>query len=229
MGQKKVNELKVGSIITYINLIISTIIPLLYTPIMLRILGQEEYGLYSLSNSVISYLTLLNFGFGTAIIRFISKFRIEGDHDKIEGVTGLILSIYGIIAIIVCIVGFLLTKGTGLFFGTGLTVNEIQRLKVLMVIMTVSTAISFPVSVLSSVSVAYEKYIFRKMVDMITTIATPILNLIVLFLGYASIGLAMIGLGIQLIYGIIFIWYCKQKLNVVPRFKDMPFYLIKKI
>ena len=36
MGQKKVNELKVGSIITYINLIISTIIPLLYTPIMLR-------------------------------------------------------------------------------------------------------------------------------------------------------------------------------------------------
>ena len=84
---------------------------------MLRILGQEEYGLYSLSNSVISYLTLLNFGFGTAIIRFISKFRIEGNHDKIEGVTGLILSIYGIIAIIVCIVGFLLTKGTGLFFG----------------------------------------------------------------------------------------------------------------
>ena len=83
MGQKKVNELKVGSIITYINLIISTIIPLLYTPIMLRILGQEEYGLYSLSNSVISYLTLLNLGFGTAIIRFISKFRIEGDHDKI--------------------------------------------------------------------------------------------------------------------------------------------------
>ena len=66
----------------------------------------------------------------------------------------MILSIYGIIAIIVCIVGFLLTKGTGLFFGTGLTVNEIQRLKVLMVIMTVSTAISFPVSVLSSVSVA---------------------------------------------------------------------------
>ena len=46
MGQKKVNELKVGSIITYINLIISTIIPLLYTPVMLRILGQEEYGLY---------------------------------------------------------------------------------------------------------------------------------------------------------------------------------------
>lgn len=227
--ERKINELKIGSIITYINLIISTIIPLLYTPIMLRILGQEEYGLYSLSNSVISYLTLLNFGFGNAVIRFISKFRVEGDHEKIEGVTGLILSIYGIIAIVVCIVGFGLTKGTGLFFGTGLTSSEIQRLKILMIIMTVSTAISFPVSILSSVSIAYEKYVFRKMVDMVATIATPILNLAVLFMGYASVGLAMIGLIIQIIYGIIFIWYCKKKLNVMPRFKNMPFYMLKEI
>lgn len=229
MESKKINELKIGSIMTYINLIISTIIPLLYTPIMLRILGQAEYGLYSLSNSVISYLSLLNFGFGTAIIRFISKFRVEGNHEKIEGVTGLILSIYGIIAIIVCVIGFSLTNGTGLFFGTGLTTNEIQRLKVLMIIMTISTALSFPVSILSSVSVAYEKYIFRKMVDMVATIAAPILNLVVLFMGYASVGLAMIGLMTQIIYGVIFIWYCKQKLNVVPRFKNMPFYMIKEI
>ena len=110
---------------------------------MLRILGQEEYGLYSLSNSVISYLTLLNFGFGSAIIRFISKFRVEGDHEKIEGITGLILSLYGIIAIIVCIVGFVLTKGTGLFFGTGLTSAEIGKLKILMIIMTVSTCLLY--------------------------------------------------------------------------------------
>lgn len=227
--KRNINELKIGSIITYINLIISTIIPLLYTPIMLRILGQEEYGLYSLSNSVISYLTLLNFGFGNAVIRFITKFRVEGDHEKIEGVTGLIISIYGIIAIIVCIVGFGLTKGTGLFFGAGLTGTEINRLKILMVIMTLSTAISFPVSILSSVSIAYEKYIFRKMVDMVATIATPILNIVVLYMGYASIGLAMIGLIIQIIYGIIFIWYCKEKLNVVPKFKNMPFDMMKEI
>ncbi len=227
--KRNINELKIGSIITYINLIISTIIPLLYTPIMLRILGQKEYGLYSLSNSVISYLTLLNFGFGTAIIRFISKFRVEGNHEKIEGITGLILFIYGIIAVVVCILGFLLTKGTGLFFGVGLNSSEIQRLKILMIIMTVSTAISFPVSVLSSVSVAYEKYIFRKMVDMVATIAAPILNLIVLVMGYASIGLAMIGLMTQVVYGIIFIWYCKQKLNVVPCFKNMPLNMTKEI
>ena len=64
---------------------------------------------------------------------------------------------------------------------------------------------------------------------MVVTIATPILNLVVLFMGYASVGLAMIGLLTQVVYGVIFIWYCKQKLNVVPRFKNMPFYMLKEV
>ncbi|MCI5868277.1 MAG: hypothetical protein MR224_02015 [Dorea sp.] len=68
------NELKAGALLSYVNLGFSCIIPLLYTPIMLSILGQSEYGLYSLSNSVISYLSLLNFGMGTAVTRYITKF-----------------------------------------------------------------------------------------------------------------------------------------------------------
>ena len=74
---KNINELKAGSIITYINLIISTIIPLLYTPIMLRMLGKAEYGLYGIANSVIGYLTLLNFGLGSAVNRYVIKFKVE--------------------------------------------------------------------------------------------------------------------------------------------------------
>lgn len=53
-----INQKKVGVLLSYVNLAISTIIPFFYTPIMLAILGQSEYGLYSLSNSVISYLSL---------------------------------------------------------------------------------------------------------------------------------------------------------------------------
>ena len=38
------SQLKSGVILSYINLAIGTIIPFVYTPIMLRILGQSEYG-----------------------------------------------------------------------------------------------------------------------------------------------------------------------------------------
>lgn len=56
----KVNQLRVGALLSYVNLAIGSIIPMIYTPIMLRILGQAEYGLYSLSNSIVGYLSLLN-------------------------------------------------------------------------------------------------------------------------------------------------------------------------
>ena len=51
------NELRSGVIISYINLAISSILPFIYTPIMLGMLGQSEYGLYSLAQSVVSYLS----------------------------------------------------------------------------------------------------------------------------------------------------------------------------
>ena len=45
---------------------------------MLRMMGQSEYGLYSLVASVVAYLTVLDLGFGNAIVRYTAKFRAEG-------------------------------------------------------------------------------------------------------------------------------------------------------
>mgnify|MGYP002148940869 FL=1 len=73
------NELKSGVILSYINLGLGTVIPFIYTPIMLRMLGQAEYGLFSLASSAVSYLSLLSFGFGSTIIRYISKLGIPVD------------------------------------------------------------------------------------------------------------------------------------------------------
>ena len=68
----KINQLKAGSLLSYVTLAVSCIIPILYTPVMLSILGQNAYGLYALTNSVVSYLGLLNFGMGSAVIRYVT-------------------------------------------------------------------------------------------------------------------------------------------------------------
>lgn len=72
------NQIKAGAILNYVIIGLNTLVGLLYTPFMLRCLGQNEYGLYSLVASVIAYLTILDFGFGNAIIRYTAKFRAEG-------------------------------------------------------------------------------------------------------------------------------------------------------
>lgn len=227
--KREVNQLKAGSLLSYVNVLISTIIPLLYTPIMLSLLGQSEYGLYSLSNSVISYLSLLTLGLGSTVIRYMVKYRTDGDKEMFERVTGLFVSIYVIIAIVTCIVGCSITFFSGSLFQQGLTSEEISKLNILIIIMSVSTAVSFVSSAYSSVIICYEKYIFRKLVDMITTIGAPIVNLILLYAGFASVGMAAATLGTQILVMIINIIYCRKALHIHEKFRNPPKELLRGI
>lgn len=71
------NQIKGGIVLNYITIVLNILLGLLYTPFMLRMLGQNEYGLYSLVASIIAYLTLLDFCFGSAIVRYTAKFIAE--------------------------------------------------------------------------------------------------------------------------------------------------------
>ena len=66
MKQEK-NEIKIGAILSYIIVGINILIGFIYTPILIRTLGQAEYGLYSLVYSFMSYLTILDFGLGNCL------------------------------------------------------------------------------------------------------------------------------------------------------------------
>lgn len=224
-----VNQLKIGSLLSYVNIIISCIIPIFYTPIMLSILGQSEYGTYALANSVIGYLSLLNLGMANSVVRYVTKFRCKKDHEGVERITGLFVSIYCIMAILVIVCGLILVFVSDDFFAKGLSSKELLNLKQLMVIMTCSTAITFPAVTFSALAIAYEKYIFRRLLEIVGTILPPILNIVVLILGYGNVGIACVGLVIQVLLLPVYIIYCDKKLDIRPRFNHMPFYLLKEI
>ena len=75
----KVNQKKAGVLLTYLAQGIHIVSGLLYTPIMLRLLGQSEYGLYQLVASVVSYLSVLSLGFNSSYMRFYTMVKKEGE------------------------------------------------------------------------------------------------------------------------------------------------------
>lgn len=90
----KLNQLKTGAALSYISMGLGYIISIIYTPIMLRLLGQSEYGLYNLVASVVSYLGLLNFGFGSAYLRYYSRYKVNNDQKNIAKLNGIYLAPY---------------------------------------------------------------------------------------------------------------------------------------
>ena len=102
-------------------------------------------------------------------------------------------------------------------------------MKVLVMIMTFNSALSFPNSVFSSMITANEKYIFRKLVDMFSTVLAPLANLVALYLGYASVGMATAATVVQFLMLPVNIYYCLRKLHIKPVIEKLPIALIKEM
>ena len=72
------NQLKAGAILSYLNIIINIGVGLVYTPFMMRALGQSEYGLYALIGSVAAYLNILDMGLANTLVRYTARNRAVG-------------------------------------------------------------------------------------------------------------------------------------------------------
>lgn len=225
----KINQLKAGAILSYMALILGTGISLIYTPYMLRALGQSEYGLFSLVNSTIAYLTILDFGFGNAIIRYTAKFRAENNIEKERSMQGMFLVLYTGIGVLAFLLGLMLIFNINSFFGESLTASELQTATILMWLAVINISITFPFSIFASIISAYERFVFSRITKIISFIINPLLMVVVLTLGYKSVGMIIVTTIITFVFNIINLIYCFQVLNIKIRFKGFDITLLKEI
>ncbi|MHB9941097.1 teichoic acid transporter [Clostridium sporogenes] len=225
----KKNQLKAGAILSYISLFLNTIISLVYTPFMLRMMGQSEYGLYSLTASIVGYLTILDFGFGNAIVRYTAKYRALNDKEKEYNLNGMFIVIYTMIGIITTIIGFILYLNTGKLFSVKMTPLEIEKAKVLMLLLAFNLAVSFPLGIFSSIITAYEEFVFSKVINIIRIIISPCIMIPLLILGYRSIGMVVVTTILNICILLINMWYCLTKLKVKLYFNNFDFSLLREI
>lgn len=226
---KKISQLKAGIALSYGSMILGYVINIAYTPIMLRLLGQSEYGLYNLVSSVVSYLGLLSFGFGSAYMRYYSQYKVKDDQKNIAKLNGMFIIVFSVIGFIAIIAGSVLVLNVDFIFGSKLTMDEISHTRVLMAIMVFNIALSFPVSVFNSHITANEKYIFQKLIQMIKTIVNPFIMLPVLLMGYKSIGMVVVTTALTIIVEISNIIFCFRKLKIKFLFRKFDFDLMKEI
>ena len=209
----KINQLKWGSFLSYLQMGLSVIINIVYTPVMTSLLGQSEYGLYNTVASTIAMLSMLSLGFGSSYIKYFAKYRAENDKESIYKLNGLFLIIFGIIGAVALVCGVFLSFNLEIVFDSGLTTSEYEIAKVLMLLLTVNLAVSFPATVFSNIIIANEKFVFSKVVNMIRTVCSPIITMPLLLLGYRSIAMVTVTLVLYLIADAVNIYYVFVKLK----------------
>jgi len=225
----KINQVKAGAVLTYLLIGLGSLISIAYTPVMLRLLGQSEFGLYNLVASVVAYLGLLNFGFGTAYVRYFAKYKVNSEQGLIAKLNGMFLIIFSVIGVVAVVAGLGLVSSVDLIFGNELTAKELSTSRILMFIMVLNIAITFPSVVFNSYIIANEKFIFQKILILIKTIINPLVMLPVLLMGYGSVGMIVVTTVLNYIIEFINAGYCLKKINMKFSFKSFDFALLKEL
>ena len=226
-----VNQLKAGVVLNYVVIFLNTVVGLLYTPYMLRMMGQSEYGLYSLVASVIAYLTVLDLGFGNAIVRYTAKFRAEKKTEEQYEMFGMFFLLYLVIGIIAFGIGLGLYFNVDTLFGNTMTTVELGRARIMMLLLVANLAFTFPMSIWGSIIQAYEDFVFQKSLNIIRIILNTVVMICLLHFGYKAVAMVVVQTIFNVLTLVINFIYCRRKLNIhiYFRFKHFHWGFLKEV
>lgn len=220
-------QIKIGAIISYISIVINIVAGLLYTPWMIDKIGESDYGLYTLANSLIT-LFLIDFGLSAAVSRYLATYRAEGKEEAANRFLGAVYKLYLIIDSVIFLLLIIL-----FFFLDSLYQNlgevGLQRFKVVYVMAGLFSVINFPCVTFNGVLNAYEKFIPLKLADVFYRIGVVVATIIVLLCGQGLYGLVAVQSFVGLLV-ILFKWIIiKRSVSIKADFKSTPKGIFKEI
>ena len=223
------NQRKLGVLLSYAAQFVHLLVNLIYTPIMLRLLGQSEYGLYQMVYSVISSLHILNFGFASAYIRYYSRLKVRDDHAGIASLNGMFITVFAVISVVTFAIGSILTFNAKQVLGDNLTIGELSTARILMMLMVVNLVLAFQTSVFDCYIVAHERFVFQKVLVLFQYVLDPLIALPLLMMGYGSVAVVSATTAITLGKLLLNIFYCIKKLKMAVSFRGFKFSLLREM
>lgn len=223
------NRIKNGVISTYAAYFVQFIIAMIFTPTLVKTLGQSNYGVYQIAISVVAYITILNFGIPHAYIRFFAVEKSKGSKNKTKQLNAMYLLVMSLIAVVVFIVGTVVAFLAEKTLDASLTVEELVLCKNAIILLSANAAITIFSSSFETYFLAHERFSLNKIVNCIQYVVTSIVSLVALKLGcglYTVIAITIVVTGMKLIFTMS---YSIKKLEMKVSLKEYDTELLKEM
>ena len=222
-------EIKIGIVLSYLTQAVQIIVGLIYTPIMISLLGQSEYGVYQLVYSTVSNLNLLGLGLGSSYAHFYFIEKKKGGKDYVSKLNAMYLIVYLIMCFTCLVLGMVMVKNIHVLFGSGLNGNEYSIARILMSLLVINIAITFPSNIFDSWIQVHERFVFIKTLILLQNVLNPVVTLPLLLMGYGSIGKVFATTVISILIIILEIIYSIFKLSICFSFHNLDFRILKSV
>ena len=210
-------------------LVLTNLGGILVTPYIIKMLGSSEYGLYTLIGAFVGYLSILDLGLNNAIVRYVAQYRSQGDKKGQENFLGTSLLIYFFIGIIIGCAGLLMYYNIESLFADSLTKTELNKAKIMLLILVANIAISLPGGAFTGICNGYERFVFPRVLSIIKYLLKTFLILLILYKGADALDLVILDTLMNLLFILSSIVYVFKALKVKIKLHQFEWSFVKEI
>ena len=171
----------------YVLIVVNVLIGLVMLRYNVQYFGQDTYGLLMLATSVTAYFTVFDFGYGSAILRYVAEFRARRDVKALNETLSTMAVVFLGVGVLCYLVAIGIAAALPHLFN--IEPSQVQSGRLVLLICALQVALYFPFSIFGSVINGFERYYVNNVVGLVTNVLTAIVNVIVLAMGYGIVEL----------------------------------------
>lgn len=169
------NERKKGVILSYVQVMLSVLINVIYVPVLLHYLGKGEYGLYQIVGSFFSYVSVFESSMATGVLR--NYCNALGRQDEQEAATTLCMAtkIYNFMAVFMTLIGVVVIFIFRCFYASSFSIEELNESSAILILLFINMIVTLLGSVYLTIITGNERFIFLKITAILTQLIQPFL------------------------------------------------------
>ena len=207
------NKKTIGVVLSYLLILIDIAVGILFVPFLLKTLGDDDYGIYKLMLSTASYLSVLDFGIGGTITRFVVKFKTEKKRAEEENFLAMGFLMYGVLSLVVVAIAIGVSLAIPHMYKASIPEEQFRYAQLIFLIICGHTAVSLFNHAYNGLLLAYEKYTFQKMTNIVKLVLRVVILLVLLSNIKLGIVIALVDLGLSVGLLILNAFYSKFRLK----------------
>ena len=171
----------------YLAIAAETVIGLVMLPFNLQHLGAADYGLWVLLGSIIIHFSVLDLGYGGALVKFMAQYRAHRNAQALNEIASTLFFVFAAVGLVAYAIAVGVAFNLDHLFR--ITHAQAETGRWVLLIIAVHIAMNFPFSVYGGVISGFQRYDQNNMVAVATSIAVAAVNAAVLLAGYGLITL----------------------------------------
>lgn len=199
---------RMGVLVSYAYTACNILVQLIYVPLLLSSIGQEEYGLYQLIGSVVAYIVSINGVLAAGVGRYYCMYKAANDRLNMENTLAIAKRMYWIMSAVTTLAVVVVIGVFRSVYQVTFTTAQIDECSLMLIVLGINCVVTMNNAINISVLTAHERFVFLKGSQIIALIAQPIIVLILTRVWRSALVVTCVVLAMN------FLCACAQRLYV---------------